>query len=124
MIMNLGNPIQLLLFMFFVGAGAYLGQELVGGFSGVALGALVGVFARLALGLLAGGWPPCSCGNDEVARFDLVERTPDQWLWKCQQCGKSYDLKRRDWFEILEDGTPVLRMRQQLRGSWKRVKDV
>src|SRR5262245_22214360 len=117
--MNLGNPIQLLLFMAFVGAGSWLGQELIGGWTGAALGGVIGVFARMALGLLAGDWPTCSCGNNEVSGFDLVELTPGQRVWKCQQCGKSYELKRREWREILDDGTPVPRLRQNRLGKWK-----
>jgi hypothetical protein len=123
MIMNLGNPIQLLLFMLFVGLGAYLGQELIGGYGGTLLGALLGVLARIAVGLLVGKWPPCACGNDEIGLFDLVERAPGQTAWKCQKCGKSYNLRGRDWIEILDDDTRVRRMRQGLLGAWKPVND-
>jgi hypothetical protein len=30
-------------------------------------------------------------------------------------------LKRRDWREILDDGTPVPRLRQNRLGRWKQV---
>jgi hypothetical protein len=119
--MNLGNTVDLFLLVIFVGPGAYLGHELIGGYGGAAAGAAVGVLARIALGLLAGRWPPCACGNAEIGRFDLVERAPGERAWKCQPCGKSYIAKRRDWIEILEDGTRVPRMRQGLLGTWKRV---
>lgn len=123
MVMNLGSPIELFILSVFVGVGAYLGQELVGGFSGSLLGGSVGLLMRIAVGLLVGRWPPCDCGNAELELFDFVERAPGRWAWKCQKCGKSYDLQGRDWLEILEDDTRVLRMRQGLIGTWKPVKN-
>jgi hypothetical protein len=121
MIPNLGNSIQLFVFMFFIGLGSYLGQQLIGGNLGAVLGAAVGILARYALGFLTGGWPPCSCGNDEVGRFDLVERPSGLNVWKCQQCGASYTLQRREWVEVLEDDTRVPRLRQGLLGRWKAI---
>jgi hypothetical protein len=121
--MNLGNVIQLILFMGFVGCGAYAGQELVGGMSGLLLGAAAGFTARLGVGFLAGHWPPCECGADDVSGFDLVERAGRSPVWKCRQCGRSWILQRRDWIEVLEDDSQVRRMRQRILGRWKRVSE-
>src|SRR5262245_12851171 len=122
--MNLGNTVDLFLLVIFVAPGAYLGQALVGGYGGAIVGAVFGILARIAVGLLAGRWPPCACGNAEVGRFDLIERTAGQRAWKCQSCGKSYVLQRRDWVEVLEDDTRVTRLRRGRLKGWKRVDEV
>jgi hypothetical protein len=117
--MNLGNVLELFLFVVFVGAGAALGQKFVGGTGGLILGAAVGVLVRIGLGLLAGDWPPCACGNAEVSRFDLDQRTPDQSVWVCQQCRRSYELNGRDWIEVFADGARVPRLHQGYLGKWR-----
>jgi hypothetical protein len=116
--MNLGNVIQLLLLMMFVGAGASLGQFL-GGTAGAVVGGVAGVGLRLAVGVIANRIPvpSCSCGND--LDFDIAERAPREFAYKCRPCGKSYELRKQLWSEILDDGTRVPRMRRGFLGIWK-----
>ena len=122
--MNLGNPIQLFLLAVFVGVGAYLGEQQLGGLPGAALGGAAGVIVRIAVGLLVDRldpWPACRCGNAEEGQFDFVEHTPAHYVWKCRRCGKSYERRRRQWFEVLENDERILTMQQGPLGTWKQV---
>jgi hypothetical protein len=91
--MNLGSPIELLLLAVFIGAGAYLGEQHLGGAAGAAVGGLLGALVRVVLGIsihLLDRWPACSCGNDREDRFEFVEHATARFAWKCRECGKLY----------------------------------
>jgi hypothetical protein len=117
---NPGNMIELLLLAMLIGGGVYLGHAL-GGYPGAAIGAATGILVRLGIGVLANRLPilSCSCGTDELDGFDIAERVPWEFEYRCRQCGKSYELRQRVWSERREDGTVVPRMRRGFLGIWK-----
>lgn len=118
------NLIDLSLFAFFVGGGAFAGLRL-GGWLGALLGAVVGYLLLTAIGN-AVAWensqnPGCACGATwEEFRFD---KEGDDLLYRCTVCGRRYEIRRGSvWRELTPEGKYVLRMRRHFLGKWRPVR--
>jgi hypothetical protein len=117
---NLGSPIELFLLAMFVGGGAFAGDA-IGGIPGAVIGGVTGFVVRLGLGILIDrlALPSCSCGSETPHGFDVDERAPAEFDYRCRRCGKAYELSRGLWSERLDDGTVTPRMRRGFLGVWR-----
>ncbi|MCX6997818.1 MAG: hypothetical protein NTV49_12215 [Kiritimatiellaeota bacterium] len=121
--------IELLWFMFWVGGGAVAGMKiaLAIGFhtrtAGI-LSAVVGaVVSFTVIGVLTwlndrinGHRPPCRCGL--TGEFTAERDHGFMWTDRCR-CGKRY-IQRKGWlwFEVQEDNTAHLYLKQDIWGHW------
>ncbi len=117
------NLIDLSLFAFFVGGGAFAGLRM-GGCVGALIGAVAGYLLLAAIGN-AVAWensqtPTCTCGA-------TWEELPYEWegdklLHRCTVCGRRYEMLRGSvWRELTPEGEHVLRMRRHFLGKWRPV---
>jgi hypothetical protein len=119
--------IELFVFMFFVGGGAWAGAGVasliapgdrwIGPIVGAAAGG--GLLALISL-LVSRAHPPCRCGLRRESDFTFVQDVRWGWVERCA-CGLLYRMDRRHWwFELRPElGEPKLYLRCDFWGRWR-----
>jgi hypothetical protein len=116
---NPGNLIGLTILLGFTGCGSWAGYAMAGNrgaFAGAIAGALV--WFGLAVKSVRNLVPPCVCGDTSNATYEVLKPEPRLTRFRCQSCGRTYQIHRGLWSALGDDGTLVPMMRRRRGGAW------
>lgn len=124
--------IELLVFLFWVVGGAWAGHNVAQLLAPAQIGSFTVGGGLLALFMLFFGmpWffskfdhqPNCRCGGKQYEDFEIKEDPDWGYVHKCKKCGARYLMRKGFlWFEILQDNSAGLFLKQDFLCKWKQA---
>lgn len=117
------NVFELVWLILFVGGGIAIGDCITAHWLGRVAGGIIGYLALMVLGTLNARdmerSPRCKCGAKDWSHFKVT--TEDAWEFvHTSECGIRYVIRKGQlWFEIDEQGKPVLTQIKPFYGDWR-----